>query len=703
MQTCRSDEPANRLIGCVCAVFVLLFSPTVLAEPDEATANPAPIDLLGNTNDDAVTKNPEVARDSITAQSIDDAIKLVTDDKATIDGAATDNATTQAEETSGQSGATLLPVTEIGSTSSDSSQDNPAQASVTVGLRKMEDVGLAAIGVRETPNGGGNLDELIWRGTPASRAAFLFENGRLTSQSRALAQLALDVMAKEAVPPAGANLVATDLVKARLGWLAAAGRSHDLAVLVKRLPNDDEWLDWKKWLVEYQLMQRHDQDACKTVSAFTARTLDPYWHKLKVVCNIVQADVSSARFGADILAASGVDDPVFFALVEEMLNGKEAQALDPALVEPLHVVLMDAAHHEISLDSLGTLPPQTAQAVVAMRYLGTDARMVSTFDGLAKGLISPEEASKLWRSATAMAEPGLNALARHTSGPTPLTTAMSWRAIAVDQTGSRLALIAQAMKTDIQNGHGLMMAPLYAALARDAVEKATPGTLDSMGKKQITAQIGLLLAVNNPRDEFLIDGALAGPLAGDAATVLKMLDDGIWNGRAFASLDLWHLLPLFEAAGVVPEDQEWIDQLSDKPINGHDYLVLSPLMLKAIAAAAEKRRVAETVLLAGWAVGQTPLHQINPQDAAAIVKAFNAIGQTVTGRAFAREIVTAHLLERFAAAIPPMAALDEFQPDQADNSGDVVNASASPVEGGDVTSAADGSQSAGESTATMQE
>ena len=71
------------------------------------------------------------------------------------------------------------------------------------------------------------------------------------------------------------------------------------------------------------------------------------------------------------------------------LAATEAQAFDPALVEALHVVLMDAAHHEISLDSLAVLPPQMAQGTVALRYLGTDARLVSTFDGLTKGPITP--------------------------------------------------------------------------------------------------------------------------------------------------------------------------------------------------------------------------------------------------------------------------------------------------------------------------
>ena len=583
--------------------------------------------------------------------TIDDALNIVTAEMAeTADGGDKQDAVSGAA-----SGVTALanPQTNLQT----SSQNNAVTTSVTVGLRTVDNVGLAAVGIRGSADGSGNLDELIWRGTAASRAAFLFARAQLTTQSPALAAMALEVTAKEAVPPVGANLIARNFVQARLNLLAAAGRSNDLSVLVQRLPNDDDWLDWKKWLVEYQLMQRHDQDACATVAAFTARTLDPYWHKLKVICSTVQADASSARFGADILAASGVDDPVFFALVDEMLNGVKAQAFDPALVEPLHVVLMDVAHHEIGLNSLAALPAQMAQGTVALRYLGDDARMVSTFDSLAKGLITAEEAGKLWRSATTPPERAPNAVARHNSGATPLTTAMSWRAIAADRTAARMVLIPQALKTDIANGNGLMMLPLYAALAREAVNFPDLDSVISADDGQSLSHIAFLVAAHNPQDEVLQNEALAVPIARDVAALLRMLDDAVWNERAIANLDMWPLLPVIEAVGVVPDNPEWLDMLTGDAVAPKNHAVLPPLLMRALAAAAEKRHVAETVLLASWAVGDTPLHLVNPRDAATIISAMNAIGQTGTGKQFAAEVVTAHLLQRFHQTAPSMTVL----------------------------------------------
>ena len=49
-------------------------------------------------------------------------------------------------------------------------------------------------------------------------------------------RLAYEVVARQSVPPSGANNVATDLVEARLAFLANGGRSKDLALLVAQLP-----------------------------------------------------------------------------------------------------------------------------------------------------------------------------------------------------------------------------------------------------------------------------------------------------------------------------------------------------------------------------------------------------------------------------------------------------------------------------------
>ena len=672
MKICQNRVCSLVVFASLITALVSASLTAALAQSTTILANEGPVDLLGLSSPNNRTKSKAQSAPETT---IEDAFNVVTNNGAagsTIDQSAQqvvpsaalparngqDQTTSTVKENAKSSEVEQI-VTQIERSSV------IEESTVTIGLREVEDIGLAAIGVRQSADGVGNLNELIWRGTAASRATFLYENGSLALQSRAISSLAIEVVAREAVPPAGANMIARALVRARFDWLAAAGRSNDLAVMVGRLPNDDDWLEWKKWLVEYQLMQRLDRDACTVVESYITTTLDPYWHKLKVICSSVQDDVTGARFGADILAASGVEDPVFFALVDEMLSGSEAQAFDPALVEALHVVLMDAAHHEISVDSLAVLPPQMAQGTVALRYLGTDARLVSTFDGLTKGLITPSEAGNLWRSAATPPEAAQSALSRHHSGSSPLTSAMTWRAIADDTSATRVPLIAQAMKTDIAAGNGQIMLPLYAELASEALTFSGLNAAISADDGESVAAVLMLIAMQQPESAILADSGFSTTEVAATRALVRMLAAGEWNHRALADLDLWTLLPVIEALGIAPGEQEWLDFLDSLDNQNAHYQSLSPLLLRALNIAAEKRRVAETVLLASWALADIPLQEINPKDVAVIINAMNEIGQTRTGRMFATEVVKTHLLSRFSDIIPSISELSSpVQQDQ---------------------------------------
>ncbi|MDC3235136.1 hypothetical protein OBB02_03735, partial [Candidatus Puniceispirillum sp.] len=263
---------------------------------------------------------------------------------------------------------------------------NEIYGSAKIGRRKISDVGLAAIGVGNIGND--QLDSLIWRGTSARDAIFLLQQAALGSESSAIMRLAYEVVARQSVPPSGANNVATDLVEARLAFLANGGRSKDLALLVAQLPKAEKWASWRRWLTEHYLMIRDDSAACDIVASEITQTLEPFWHKSNVICQAVQGNLGGARFAADILAANGVDDPAFFGLVDEVLNIKPAVEVDATNLNSAHIVLMDVANRAIPLEGLSVLPNQMAETVMKLKFLGPDARMVSTFDGLNRGLIS---------------------------------------------------------------------------------------------------------------------------------------------------------------------------------------------------------------------------------------------------------------------------------------------------------------------------
>ena len=526
-----------------------------------------------------------------------------------------------------------------------------AYAKVNLGRRKISEVGLAAIGVGDGEANAYGLDSMIWRGTSASDAVFLLEKLAVVSHSQALTNLSYRVVAKQSVPPSGANLVASELVAARLAWLARAGRSHDLAVLANQLPDSQQWASWKRWLVEHELMMRNDAVACGIVDAQVVATMDPFWHKAKVICHAVKGNAAGARFAADILAANGVEDPIFFALTNEMLTGVPAENIDPNELDTMHVVLMDVLNRSIPLESLAVLPSQMAQSVVQLKFLGTDARMVSTFDGLSRGLINHNQVSKLWRNAGIVDSDPQLALAQLDGEATALTTAMAWRAIDADRSPQRLARIVAAMGAEIAEGNGALMLPLYAELIVDEITNAYAAADMRFNEDGVASQISMLLAIAKPNDIALIDGFTNNDDAVRAANLMKMIERGELQAGLMRDLDMWPLVPVLKAAGAVMPDQDWLVLSKNAELTQYPFISLSPVVLSAVMQAANNRRVAETILLTNWLLQTGPLETINPEDVAKLVTALRKIGQEDVAKALSKEILRAHLLLRFAAGI----------------------------------------------------
>ena len=526
-----------------------------------------------------------------------------------------------------------------------------AYAQVNLGRRKISEVGLAAIGVGDGDANDRGLDSMIWRGTSASDAVFLLEKAAVVSHSQALTNLSYRVVAKQSVPPSGANLVAGELVAARLAWLARAGRSHDLAVLANQLPDSPRWASWKRWLVEHELMMRNDAVACGIVDAQVAATMEPFWHKANVICHAVKGNVAGARFAADILAANGVEDPVFFALTNEMLTGVPAKNIDPNTLDTMHIVLMDVVNRSIPLESLAVLPSQMAQSVVQLKFLGADARMVSTFDGLSRGLIDHNQVSKLWRNAGPVDGDPQLALAQLDGEATALTTAMAWRAIDADTSPQRLARIAAAMRAEIADGNGALMLPLYAELIADEISDANAAADMRFNEDGVAPKISMLLAIAKPDDITLIEGFTDNDDALRAANLMKMIDRGELQAGVVRELDMWPLVPVLQAAGAVMPDQDWLVLAKDAALTLRPFISLSPIVLAAVTHAADNRRVAETILLTNWLLQTGPLETINPEDLAKLVTALRNIGQEDVAKALSKEILRAHLLIRFAAGV----------------------------------------------------
>lgn len=512
------------------------------------------------------------------------------------------------------------------------------------------DIGIEAeIGVDD------GLTATMWRGTASDMAILLLDTDAIIGSSPSLSKLASRVVSRRAVRPEGTPALDRTLLASRLDWLSSAGRSDELAVMIDQLPNDAPWLEWKQWLVTTQLMMRRDDDACRNVMYQVGRTFEPFWHKAKVICTAAQGDVAGARFAADILFATGVDDPVFAGLVSKLLGDGEPGPIDPALIEPLHIVLMDAAHHDIDVDGLAALPGGSIQTAVELRYLDPEARLVSTWRALSHGLIDHDKAAKLWRSAKIEPDAARLALARHQSQPSALTRALVWRALDAEKTADRLPLLAAAMDADIADGAGLMMAPLYAPLISEALTRNGAEPLLAAENGVLRTKLAMICAAGG-FDE--VPAALASDEARAAQALLTMAETGLVDLESLRPLDMWHLLPLATGAVETAAEPAWLVTALDAAIAPEQTLSISPVLLRALDEAAAAGRVAETILLAHRIVGVQDLAMLDPSDMVRVAGALDVAGQSDAVGELRREIVASRLLAHAVArahSLPPQA------------------------------------------------
>ena len=119
-----------------------------------------------------------------------------------------------------------------------------------------------------------------------------------------------------------------------------------------------------------------------------------------------------------------------------------------------------------------------------------------------------------------------------------------------------------------------------------------------------------------------------------------------------SALEIWHLVPVLDALDFSINQIDWLELVNQGLGSNQTFINLSPVLLRAVTSAAKSRHVAETVLLANWLLHDVPLHQASPSDLASVIVALGQIGQSETAKAFAQEIIKAHLMQRLSKDTP---------------------------------------------------
>lgn len=545
-----------------------------------------------------------------------------------------------------------------GETSEQSQTDNstPNIPASTIGRRSLSSIGLAAVGVRSNAPGSAALTSLIWSDSEAETALKLVNSAPVEGGSPSLNRLTIGLISQASVPPRNAGNIAEELVASRLNWLAKSGQSDILSQIIRYLPDGESWADWKRWQVEYHLIKRDDQSACKNAEDDAQQSLVGFWHKSRIICALLAGQTHNASFSSDILKASGEQDDNFFQLVDKLLGRSSELSLDLENLTPMHLMLMDAAHEQISLAAFESLPSSMAQAASTFRYLTPDTALKTSFMMLDRGGVSAKETEQLWRALSSTTPPiSAEAALATLDGPPAngiiahrhdqLASALLWVSLVNRQADDTDMLISAALDREVRSGRLLLLLDIYASLIRQRIEASQ----NAQFSNSLKLNYAMILALDAPNEE--IPPILALPISPskDIKALFASLDGQPLQIDILDRLDAWSLLPILEAMKVRLPDHNWVSDLNEDQL-GADlrfplaYYRLSPKGLRALEQAAISGRVAESGLLAASMIQPYDLGWIEPQDGARVMTALTKVGLDSFATSLGVEYIKAHLL-----------------------------------------------------------
>ena len=540
-----------------------------------------------------------------------------------------------------------------------------ATPAVSVGLRNLSGVGLVTTGIADWQQREMPFSTLLWSGSKPHHIHYLYEMSEPYGASKTINALVYSAIIRKSAPPigvAGNSELAHSLVVDRIEWLARAGHSDALADLIRKLPEDDQsWDEWQRWLGAYDLLSYNDAVTCSKADKKVSQDFDAFWLKIQIVCKIIDGAYEDALFLAELMSTSGEEDPLFFALLENFHSAQSSNLeLGQSSLTPLHLSLMDLAEAPIEWHQVSELPSSMMQASNLIKNTTREARLAFAMKQILQQSESAFEASALIRSLYDAERPIETAFSilQNTNGELRLiASAEIYAALAGSMFQAEVQqdydlLFLSAFKEEVKFGNGPALLPFYADLAKTRLTADGLPLIAPELKPQFEKMVLLHELTNTPAQDTGISSQDISISSMEMDKLFLLMNASMADKPSIDVLkefDLAHLLPVFDQALMIQTPLSWIELAStnvEKP-NASESLELEPVLRNALIEASKNRRTAETILIISAMFEKYKLIHISANDLALVVRSLQEIGFDGSVDDLIKEIVTAHLIEKY--------------------------------------------------------
>ena len=449
-----------------------------------------------------------------------------------------------------------------------------------------------------------------------------------------------DLYISASVPPEGESNQILKFLETRLFKIKNGGQSNNLYKLVSQLPMSNRWDMWKRWQIEYELINRKDEKACEFINVESKSNIKNFWQMARIFCLSIEGKRDQSEFVLDLIKSRGFNDEIFEDLFESIYNEVNVQNIENKKnkIQPLHIVMMDTLKIPIKTNYIAHLGIEYTDSLLSLNYLTPKARAFLLDKQLNYNFVSVDQIIENYKSVADGNYDFEISFANFLKEPNGYNRANVWLSIIkIKDDVKKVNSILKMIKSETNNGRFNDVIGLYLSLLNE---------IDSSSLTQeLNQSIERLKISSNPHMYP----------NNNIANIILLAEGQTWDFNLISKEKAWPLIPIIEKAGMLEQDSiNWMNYLRDlKEIDLEEdtylkwesnYNLRRFLLTKSIEEAAKNNNKTLTVLLTARLIGDNPLIDFDLNSLITIRNSLNSIGLENLSKIITQEIMTSKIV-----------------------------------------------------------
>ncbi len=449
-----------------------------------------------------------------------------------------------------------------------------------------------------------------------------------------------DLYISASVPPEGKSKQILKFLETRLFKIKNSGQSNNLYKLVSQLPKGNRWEMWRKWQIEYELINRKDKKACEFINLKSKENLTDFWQMARIFCLSIEGKRDQSEFILDLIKSRGFNDEIFEDLFQSIYNEVNVLNIEnnKNKIQPIHIVMMDTLKIPIEANYIAHLGIEYTDSLLSLNYLTSKARAFLLDKQLNYNFVSVDQIIENYKSVADGNIDFEKSFSNFLQEPNGYNRANVWLSIIkIKDDVKKVSSILKMIKSETNNGRFNDVIGLYLNL------------LDEIDNSSLTQEL------NQSIERLKISSNPDMYPNNNIANIISLAEGQTWDFNLISKEKAWPLIPIIEKAGMVEQESiNWMNYLRDLneiDLEEDTYLTWESnfnlkrfLLTKSIEEAAKNNNKTLTVLLTARLIGDNPLIDFDLNSLITIRNSLNSIGLENLSKIITQEIMTSKIV-----------------------------------------------------------